>query len=188
MIDPVIQLLASLAFSLLFVFAGVHKLTNRLRFQGILEAYQIMPAAMVSLAVLIIGSFEILLGFAWLFSSSVVVAFLSIVLLSIYICAISINLYRGRTYIDCGCGFSAFSGKQNSDSGIQQLSFGLVIRNYGLVIVAFVCTLPTTQRVLSVIDFFGIASGLIVTLLIYAAINQLLSNNNAIGAWRNVSG
>ncbi|NKB34424.1 MAG: hypothetical protein GKR91_15135 [Pseudomonadales bacterium] len=188
MIDPVIQLLISIGFSLLFIVAGLHKLGNRLRFQGIIEAYQVVPKSWVPLLVIKIGVIETALGIAWLIGNSVLVPLLSAVLLSSYILAISLNLYRGRTYIDCGCGFSAFAGKKEIDAGIQQLSFGLVLRNYLLIALALIAVLPSTGRVLGTIDFFGITVGLISLLLIYSAVNQLLSNHNAIGAWRNVSG
>ncbi|MDD9890919.1 MAG: DoxX family membrane protein [Gammaproteobacteria bacterium] len=188
MLDPVIQLLLSLGFSLLFIVAGVHKLSNRLRFQGIIEAYQVLPKSWTPLIVITIGLIESVLGIAWLTGNSVLIPLTSAVLLSIYVVVISINLYRGRTYIDCGCGFSAFAGKTEVDSGIQQLSFGLVLRNFLLIALAIIAILPSTERVLGAVDYFGIVVGLLTVLLIYAAANQLLSNHNAIGAWRNVSG
>ena len=188
MIDPVIQLLLSLGFSLLFLVAGIHKLSNRLRFQGIVDAYEIVPTSLVPILVVVIGVVEAVLGIGWLISNSVLIPLFSAVLLSTYILAISINLFRGRTYIDCGCGFSAFTGKQDNNAGIQQLSLGLVGRNYILVALSLLATLPTAERVLGNIDYFGIGFGLITALLMYSAANQLLSNHNAIGAWRNVSG
>ena len=188
MIDPVIQTLLSLGFSFLFLVAGTHKLSNRLRFQGIVEAYQVLPKSWAPLMVITIGVIETALGIGWLIGNSVLAHLFSTVLLSIYIVVISINLYRGRTYIDCGCGFSAFAGKQNVDSGIQQLSFGLILRNYLLIALSIVAVLPSSGRTLGLVDMFDIAAGLISALLIYSAVNQLLSNHNAIGAWRNVSG
>ena len=115
MIDPAIQLLLSLGFSLLFIVAGIHKLSNRLRFQGIVDAYEIVPTSLVPVLVVVIAVIETLLGAGWLISNSVLVPLCSAVLLNTYILAISINLFRGRTYIDCGCGFSAFAGKQDND-------------------------------------------------------------------------
>lgn len=188
MLDPLIQLLLSLGFSLLFIVAGVHKLSNRLRFQGIVEAYQVLPGSWAPLVVVVIGITETILGVSWLIGNSALIPLASAVLLSVYVVVISINLYRGRTYIDCGCGFFAFAGKTEVDSGIQQLSFGLVMRNYLLIALAITATLPSTERVLGAMDYFGIVAGLLAVLLIYSAMNQLLSNHNAIGAWRNVSG
>ena len=78
--------------------------------------------------------------------------------------------------------------KKLVDSGIQQLSFGLVLRNYLLITLSIVAVLPSSGRALGLVDMFDIAAGLISVLLIYSAVNQLLSNQNAIGAWRNVSG
>ena len=188
MIDPVIHILLSLGFSLLFLVAGAHKLSNRLRFQGIVEAYQVLPTNWVPPTVVMIGVIETALGIGWLIGDSVLTYLFSAVLLSIYVEAISINLLRGRTYIDCGCGFSVFAGKQEADSGIQQLSTGLVLRNYLLIALSLVAVLPRSERALGLVDMFDITVGLISALLIYSAVNQLLSNHNAIGAWRNGGG
>ena len=130
MIDPAIQLLISLGFSLLFVVSGIHKLSNRLRFQEIIDAYQIVPLGWGPFVVVKIGIVELTLGAAWLIGNSVLIPLFSAVLLNIYIIAISINLFRGRTYIDCGCGFSGLAGAQENNDGIQQLSLSLVGRNF----------------------------------------------------------
>ena len=106
MIDPVIQTLLSLGFSLLFLVAGTHKLSNRLRFQGIVEAYQVLPRSWAPLIVITIGVIETALGIGWLIGNSILAHLFSTILLSIYVVVISINLSRGRTYIDCGCGLS----------------------------------------------------------------------------------
>lgn len=188
MIDPVIHLILSLGFSLMFLLAGAHKLGNRLRFRSIVEAYQLVPKTCVPLIVLTIGVIEIAIGLGWLVSSSVLTPLVSGILLSMYVVAVSVNLYRGRTYIDCGCGFSSLAGDRGINSGIQQLSFGLVMRNYLLIAAVLTAVLPSSGRMLTAIDYFGITAGLLTVLLIYSAINQLLSNQNAIGAWRNVSG
>ena len=45
MCDPAISLIISVAFTLLLVVAGGHKLRNRIRFRAILHAYQILPDA-----------------------------------------------------------------------------------------------------------------------------------------------
>lgn len=188
MIDPVIQLLISLGFSLLFVVSGIHKLSNRLRFQEIVDAYQIVPSGWGPFVVVKIGIVELTLGAAWLIGNSVLIPLFSAVLLNIYIIAISINLFRGRTYIDCGCGFSGFTGAQENNDGIQQLSFSLVGRNFSLVGLLLISVLPISNREIGVVDYLSIMLGLLSAFFIYAATNQLLSNHNAIGAWRNVSG
>jgi len=188
MIDPVIQLLISLGFSLLFVVSGIHKLSNRLQFQGIVDAYQIVPSSWVPFVVIKIGILELTLGVAWLISNSVLIPLFCAVLINIYIIAISINLFRGRTYIDCGCGFSGLAGAQENNDGIQQLSLSLVGRNFFLVGLLLMAVLPISSREIGVVDYLSIMLGLLSALFIYAAANQLLSNHNAIGAWRNVSG
>ena len=65
MLDPAISLIIKLGFTLLLVGAGGHKLTNRIQFRAILQAYQILPVALVPLAGLMLGMFELVLGFVW---------------------------------------------------------------------------------------------------------------------------
>jgi len=186
MIDPAIQTLVSIAFSLLFLIGGAHKLSNRLQFQQIVSEYKVLPSSGVGFFAIGIGLTELFLGVGWLFNHLTLVPLLSALVLSIYVIAISINLYKGRSYIDCGCSFAAFAG--NKDNGNQRLSTGLVLRNFTLIIVALMAVFPSTTRDLGLLDYFSIFIGLISILFIYLATNQLLSNRNAIDSWRKVSG
>ncbi|MDA1369328.1 MAG: methylamine utilization protein MauE [Proteobacteria bacterium] len=185
MLDPVIALIISVGFTLLLIGAGGHKLTNRLRFRGILEGYQVLPGAMVRVAAFVIGPVELLLGFSWVTGwQRDFVALATALLLTLYAIAIAINLVRGRTYIDCGCGFSVLAVKQSEQQGIQQLSAGLLLRNGVLVLGALLAILPSTGRLLGFIDYLSTFSAILVLVFIYAAFNQLLLNNNAIKSWR----
>ena len=185
MLDPVIALIFSVGFTLLLISAGGHKLTNRLHFRGILEGYQVLPGALVPAVAIVIGPAELLLGFSWATGwQREIVALATALLLTLYALAIAINLVRGRTYIDCGCGFSVLAGKQSEQQGIQQLSAGLLLRNGVLVLGALLAIQPYTDRMLGTIDYLSAFFATLILVFIYAAFNQLLVNNNAIKSWR----
>jgi len=109
-------------------------------------------------------------------------------LLTLYAVAIIINLIRGRSYIDCGCGFASSTNKFVERSNIQQLSVTLVLRNGLLVACALLVTLPSTARILGFMDYLGIVTASIAVILLYGSYNQLLTNNNAIKSWRQTNG
>lgn len=186
MIDPAIQSLISIASGLLFLIAGVHKLSHNSQFQQIVSEYKLLPATAVGFFAIGIGLFELFLGIGWLINRTTLVPLLSALVLSIYVIAISINLYKGRNYIDCGCSFATFAG--NKDNSNQRLSLGLVLRNFALIILMLMAVFPSTERTLGLLDYFNISIALISVFFIYLALNQLLSNRNAIDSWRNISG
>ncbi|MBV57747.1 MAG: hypothetical protein CMQ12_14370 [Gammaproteobacteria bacterium] len=196
MLDPLILRIISVGFALLFIFAAAHKFNNKLQFRGVLEAYKICPPGMLGLVVNVIPLFELMLGLAWAFIALLLipisfVPLLSAMLLFTYAMAIAINLLRGRSYIDCGCGFYSMSESAQSGSssgGIQQLSLALVLRNFVLTIVALLATVPLSSRDLIFMDFLNLLAASLALVLVYCAFNQLLANRNVIGAWLNSPG
>ena len=186
MIDPVIQYLISASASLLFLIAGMHKLANLSEFQGIVDNYRLLPTRLTKVTVLLFGMTEITLCVGWLLTQSALIPLLSAALIGIYTLSISINLFRGRDYIDCGCSFSNFD-KLLSQTSNPSLSFGLVIRNFALIGIMLLSILPSNSRILGTLDYVNMLFSFLCVVLVYAAANQLLRNNNAINSWRNVS-
>ena len=180
MLDPLVLKLVSIAFGLLFLLAAVHKLTAQQDFRSTLTAYQLLPAALVIPAGIAVPVVEGILGAAWLVGlqpESVAIA--SAAVLAFYTFAIAVNLVRGRIHIDCGCSMGSSAGRD------QQLSWGLVARNSILIAAALMATLPMTERSIGIIDYVTLVAGLLAIVLLYGAANQLLSNDAAIGTWRN---
>jgi Methylamine utilisation protein MauE len=184
MLDPLLFQLITVSLCLLLIAAGLHKLGERLRFQGILAAYQVLPTFLISPLSLLIPIFEILLGLAWATGwETGLVSMATASLFAVYAIAMSINLMRGRSYIDCGCGLS--SVKANSkDNGVQQLSVWLVSRNILLIGIALVPAAGIAARDFAVLDFISLVAATLALVFIYAAFHQLLVNHNAIDSWR----
>lgn len=184
MLDPLLFQLIAVAFCLLLIAAGLHKLADRLRFQGILAAYEIVPAPLLVPLSLLIPVSEILLGLGWALGWRMeLIAMATASLLAAYALGMGINLMRGRTYIDCGCGLA--SAKIHSkDNGVQQLSVWLVYRNLLLIVLALTAGAGVSARNFGVLDYFSLLAAMLALTFIYAAFHQLLVNHNAIDSWR----
>lgn len=180
MLDPLVLKLVASGFGLLFLLGAVHKLSGLQRFRAILGAYQVLPGSLTAAASVVLPVFEALLGAAWLLGIwPRQVALTSAALLACYTLSIALNLKRGRIHIDCGCSMGSHAGKD------QQLSSALVVRNVILIGTALIATLPAAERAVGVLDYVTLVAGLISVVFLYGAANQLLSNNAAIGVWRN---
>ena len=111
---------------LLFARAAWHKLSEFTEFTGFVADYQLFPSALVVPASMAVVGAEILVvllqlvpGFqAWGLT-------LAITMLCLYAVGMAINIMRGRTSIECGCG-----------GAVQPLSWSLVGRNGVLVAMA----------------------------------------------------
>lgn len=108
---------------LIFLGALLHKGFDFVEFQGFVADYQLLPEFLVKPAsvCLVIAEAAVVLLVLW----SPVRFFaliLAALLLSLYALAIAVNLKRGRTQIECGCGGAP-----------QWLSAGLVWRNWVLI-------------------------------------------------------
>ena len=179
MLDPLYIKVLALAFALLLAAAAWHKLSDPGRFRGILAAYRILPEALTAPAAWLLAILEAGLAIAWALGWNLsMTAPATAALFGIYMLAIGLNLLRGRTFIDCGCGFGAAGG-----SG-QQLSNHLLLRNALLIAAALTAALPATARELLLIDYAGLVGACLVLALIYAGGNQLLLNAQSIDSWR----
>ena len=184
MLDPLLFQLIAVSFCLLLVAAGLHKLADRLRFQGILTAYQVLPAFLLAPLSLLIPLLEIVLGLSWAIGwQTGLVSMATASLFAVYGTAMSVNLMRGRSYIDCGCGLS--SAKAHSeDNSVQQLSVWLVSRNILLIGFALAAGASMNARSFAVLDYFSLIAATLALVFIYGAFHQLLVNHNAIDSWR----
>ncbi len=180
MLDPLLIKTIATGFGLLLLLSAVHKLSSASSFRATLAAYQLLPDALVAPASRAIPIVELLLGGSWLLGYYAIrgTAVATAALLAVYTAAMLINIFRGRVHIDCGCGFSA------SSAGRQQLSTGLVLRNFALIAAALAAAVPVAPRELGAFDYVALVAATVALVFLYAATNQLLTNGAAIGAWR----
>jgi hypothetical protein len=93
-------------------------------------------------------------------------------LLLAYAGVMTINLMRGRRFIDCGCG-----------GATQPLSIGLVLRNVVLAVAAITALVPAPTRPLGWLDVVSMGAGVLVLGTLYAATNQLLAARARLEEW-----
>lgn len=167
--DPIFVIAAALAVAVILASAATHKLRAPARFANQLEAYQLLPQAMVGPIARLLPLLEAGLAFALLVPAARHFAALgAAALLASYALAIGINLWRGRRDIDCGC-----AGPQQ-EQPIRPL---LLARNTVLVSLALVASLAPLSRNLGLFDAFVVIAASAVALLIYAAADGLMANS-----------
>ena len=163
------MLAAALGFALLLGSGSWRKLRDLDGFRAVLADYRLMPARATRPAALAVAGVEGTLGVLWLVGpwrveAGIVAGFGTALLMFAYGGAIAVNLLRGRSWIDCGCG------------GGEQLSWILVIRN--LVLTGFALlplaiadpALPRWQDLAVSVPVFATAA------LLYLATRTLLEN------------
>ena len=156
---------------LVCVFAhGVwHKCVARSDFARAVVAYQLLPVSVAVRSPLPFAGVE-LVAIAEIVLSRGHSRYGALLLLVLYTLAMVINLARGRTDLDCGCGGAA-----------TPLSGWLVARNGVLILCALPQILPGVLLVgsgmLFAIALVAFAAGAFIVL--YAAMNQLLANRAA---------
>lgn len=180
MIDPLISTIVQYGFSMLFLTSAWHKLSDLQRFILIIEDYQLLTVLPSNFLAILLILIEFLIGTAWFFGYNLaIIGYCSIALLSLYAGAITINLLRGRIYIDCGCSF------YNSSGGDSLLSPLLVFRNVILILLAALPILSSENRSLVIFDYVIIFCSLLSIISLYAGSTQLVKNRSAINSWRN---
>lgn len=114
-----------LLFSYMFLIAGRTKLVYLDFSAQSIEDYQLTPKFMSRYLAIVLAYFEVVLAVSLIVPQCRLAAIpAAVILLSIYALAISINLFRGRRRLDCGC---------NGPHAKQAISWWLPLRNAGLV-------------------------------------------------------
>ena len=162
----------------IFLFAASHKARNYLAFRGVLSEYRLLPAALVGIAAPAVVGAEIVAALALLAPAGLMpgvpAASAAALLLCAYTGAIAVNLLRGRTSIDCGCG-----GEPTPLSG------WLLLRNALLLGLAFTAGTDATPGWAP--ELFPLAAACTLFLWsAYAIGNRLLANRHM--AWPETPG
>ncbi|MBM4228406.1 MAG: methylamine utilization protein MauE [Gammaproteobacteria bacterium] len=167
-LDPVLALAASLLMAVIFAAGAVEKLRQPWMFAAIVQAYGLLPAALVTPAAWSVALAEAALALALcLPGAHPWASWGGLLLLAVVTAAVVVNLLRGRVGIDCGCGGA---------SADQELSWSLVWRNLGLVGLLGLPFMTGSGRVLGAADYLTVAFAVVAGFGLYAGANQLLAN------------
>ncbi|UJF24226.1 hypothetical protein L0B52_07775 [Suttonella sp. R2A3] len=156
--------IATLTLSALLAGAAWHKWQHNADFQSALAAYRLLPLDAVRATAFVIMGLEALTALLlWL---SPIGALLAAAIFAAYALAMGINLARGRSDIDCGCG------------GVPiHISWHLLLRNAALIALALVAAFsaPVPMSISSAVMTILAALSLLLT---YFTVNQLLANRS----------
>ncbi|MFM1897654.1 MAG: hypothetical protein RLZZ385_2728 [Pseudomonadota bacterium] len=170
MIDPLVPLILALSLALLFFMAANHKLKHFAHFQASLGAYEIVPQPLLPVVARTLPWLEMALVFLLLIPASRALAgAVAAALLVVYGLAMAVNLKRGRSEIDCGCGDAP-----------QTLSGWLLLRNALLACGAVIVALPVLDRSLAGLDLLLVVLFTAVLALFYLTVDELVRNHAAI--------
>lgn len=162
--DPVTSGALLGALSLILLGAAIHKFTEPNQFLSALSAYRLVPVPLLNAVARTIPIAEVALGVLILLPATRSVALAAVaLLLAAYGAGVGVNLLRGRSYIDCGCGGDA-----------QQLSRSLVIRNGVLCAIALVLMGANVERTLNWLDGVALVLGVLALFATYLLANELL--------------
>lgn len=156
---------ASVCTGLVFLLAAIGKLRHRQLLPGVIANYRLLPEALVTPAAALLPVAELVVGIALLAGSRPLAPIAAIALLLVFAGAMAINIRRGRTQIDCGCGHDGLR---------QGLSWPLVVRNTVLA-GALALRLPGGEALASSEIMVAEMSGIVLFLLImfFNALNAL---------------
>ncbi len=168
MLDPVFDIAFRGALAALLLAAAWHKLRDPIRFWQAVAGYHLLPDALTRPAARLVPVVEIALAISLLaVTSSPLAVVAAIALWLVYGSAIAVNLVRGRTELDCGCG---------GIGADQTIHWGLVVRNGVLAAVTASLLLPSMTRELQWFDYAAASFAGLLLLLIYATAEHLLRN------------
>lgn len=106
---------------LIFCLAALQKMRHWSLLSGVISNYRLLPVFLIAPATIALPLVEVILGLVLLSGLFEPLAGLgAMALLMLFATAIGINLMRGRSDIDCGCGQPFLS---------QRLRWSLVVRN-----------------------------------------------------------
>jgi hypothetical protein len=171
--DPVLTMLLSAFFALLFGVAATHKLTSWRLFEQQVADYRVLPRSWTTPAAVLIPAVEALLALGWLVEGlRPYAAMFSALVLAGYGAAMEWNLSQGRDTIDCGCG---------GVDGSQVIRPALVVRNVLLAALAAALALatvlmPHAARQIGWVDWISVFAGALALLGMYTTVNQILAN------------
>lgn len=180
LLDPVATSAFGAVLSVILVTGAWQKLRDYALFQANVENYRVLPDSLTWPAAILLPLWELAAGVLLLFNATRTAGSLAAIgLLSVVTTAVAINLLRGRTEIDCGC------GSLGGHVGDQTLSRGLVARNALLIIAAALLLREDAPRALVWIDYLSVAGAILGLLGLYVAANQLMANHPRLHALRN---
>lgn len=168
MADPTVLWIAAVALGGLLGSASFGKLADRAHFRASVEAYRLLPAAMVGLVSTALPVIELVAATCLLVPAlRGPGGWLAAGLLACYATAMAVNLSRGRSNLDCGC----FGPARR-----ERIAGWMVARNVLLSAVALGVAMSQISRPLEPLDWLTVAAGSVTVGCLYVATETLARN------------
>ena len=176
-LDPVLARACGAAIAVVLLTGAWQKLRDLAVFEASVDLYRLLPDSLVPLFARGFPVLEALAGTALLFDSTRALGLLlSVAVLGVATGGVVLNLLRGHTNIDCGCGGA---------DGHTTLSWALPARNAVLLLIAVLGGQDGSGRALMWIDYLSVAGGTLALVGLYATANQLMANHPRLIQLRN---
>lgn len=167
-LDPVLGHAAAAAVSIVLIVGAWHKFADLDAFGFSVERYGLLPASGARAVSLVLPPLEALAGALLLAPPTRGAgALLAAALVAFVTAAVVVNLLRGRTDIDCGCGAAGHR---------QRLSWALVVRNAVLLLACFAAAAPEAPRTLVWLDAFTAVFAALAFWAVHAGSTELFSD------------
>tara|TARA_R110002096_G_scaffold392372_1_gene587354 strand:- start:66 stop:605 length:540 start_codon:yes stop_codon:yes gene_type:complete len=168
MLDLVFDIAFRSALAAILITAAWHKLRDPIGFWQIVASYRIVPEALTRYVARLVPIVEIATAVCLVaIPSTAMPVFAAAFLWLVYAGAIVVNLLRGQTDIECGCG---------GVSADQKIHWGLVVRNGVLLMGTLALLLPTSARAITWFDYGTAGFAALILLSTYATAEHLLRN------------
>ena len=159
---------SALAAGIVLTFGALAKLRDWPAFREAVAAYRLLPDPLVPIVALALPALEALAGAALLVEDlRVAGAYVAIAVVGVATVAVAINVQRGRTNIDCGCG---------GVEGKQRLSWSLVARNGVLVGALAAATLVPAPEIGNAVAAATLVAATLAFVVLYVTASQLVAN------------
>ncbi len=164
MLDPAVGALLAGCCALLFASAALHKLLDLPHFAAVVDAYALLPGSGWLAWLVPVSELGVAAGMLsgatrpWAGTFGAVV-------LTAYAGAIALNLHRGRTALDCGCGAA---------NERRPIAAWMVWRNLTLALLLASTVLKWSQRPMRAVDALTVAAGVATAALLYVSLDRLL--------------
>lgn len=164
---PILDLFLQFLLGLVFAGAAISKIQHTDEFHGVVRNFRLVPEPLDGVIAHVLPWLELAIA-ASLFTgiATHLSAAAAGLLLIVFAVAIAINIFRGRTEIDCGCFRQGMR---------QRLSWALVARNLVLCAAAFwIAAQPAWSVPMGALDIVIAALAALAVLLIYLCANELV--------------
>lgn len=165
-LHPILVVIAAGTLVCVFARAAMHKATDLTMFVHTMGGYRLLPAALLMPTALGLLFLEVAVILGLIVPvTRPFAAGIALLLLATYAGAIGINLSRGNTHIDCGCGGAG-----------QGLSWYLVARNAVLGLLCLVAMASLLPVEMTAMAWLSAAAGILSAILLFAGIEKLIDN------------